>query len=115
MSVEETEQMNTETLSVLEAAQIVGCEKETVYRAIWRGHLPARRRGNPRTGRLLILRTDFDKWRLGNDYADERRTEQQQRESSGASTGGKRRSSGSNGEGADKRTGSHRKELAKGY
>ena len=114
MSVEETEQMNTETLSVLEAAQIVGCEKETVYRAIWRGHLPARRRGNPRTGRLLILRTDFDKWRLGNDYADERRTEQQQH-SSRASTGSERRSGGSDREGADIRTRVHSQKVAKGY
>lgn len=66
------EKESTEIVSVVQAAEIAQVEKETIYRAVWRGHLPARRRGNQRTGRLLIELKDLHKWMYGRSYSDER-------------------------------------------
>ena len=111
--------MSTEILSVVQAAEHAGVEKETIYRAIWRNHLPARRRGNPRTGRLFIELEDLNRWMFGSNYSDERTPEVivrgNENSRSRADAGSVGRNSRSDRASADKRISRDSKKVAKGY
>lgn len=52
-------------LTVGEAAEVLGISRNAVYEEVSSGRLPHRRTGNTDRGRILISRTELEKWLAG--------------------------------------------------